>query len=83
MPPPLPPPAHAPPPDMVGKGNFKGGHKGKGKFPPWAAGKGGKGGLGGSLTDAWGGRYVDGGYIDWVGTFWECAHCVVLSTHAV
>ena len=44
--------------------------KGGKAFAPWAGGKGKPG----RRFDAWGGEYVDGGYIDCVGTFWPCAH---------
>jgi hypothetical protein len=50
---------------MGGKGSM-----GKG-FAPWA---GGKGGNSGRRFDAWGGEYIDGGYLDFMGTFWPCAH---------
>jgi hypothetical protein len=62
-----------------GKGAQKGGksHWDKG-FAPWAAGPGGKGG---SFYDAWGGMYVDGGYVDFAGTFWPCARQCIIMFH--
>ena len=56
-------PATAPPAAAVAAG------KGKG-FAPWAGGKGGKPGR---WVDAWGGEYVEGGYVDVAGTFWPYA----------